>query len=103
MYSWIVTRDGEDRWFDSFQGAVEFFRKTLENFYESNNHDHSGIELYPFDVGCFFGYKYDQELITDEEIVVDSRMSRLMQYLFWLNDAENRSTTTGKSRSFRQN
>ena len=88
MYSWIVTRDGEDRWFDSFQKAVDYFRITLELFYKANYHDHSGIELYPFDVGSFFGYKYDQELITDEEIIVNARMSRLINYLYWLDDAE---------------
>lgn len=89
MYSWIVTQDREALRFESFQEAVEYYRKTLENFYKSNDHDGFGIALYPFDVGSFFSYKYDQELITDEEIITDARMGRLMYYLFWLNDVEN--------------
>ena len=93
---WKVTiNDKEEYRFVDFNDAVDCFRKNLANYLISHSHNspitdepiiftHSAV---PIDVAVHFGELYDSAKITDEEILVETRLSMLMESLL-CKDAE---------------
>lgn len=78
MDKWVVSYNGIDRYYDTFQDAVECFRSEIRRFVGFIDKELFIGDPLPFDAGCFFSYKSDESTITDEEIVVWDRLQTLL-------------------------
>ena len=89
MNKWIVTKDGIKEEFLNFKDALNIFLNEIADhiWYNSScNRDEENDWVYndcsiPFAVGVFFNSKYDERTITDEEIVLESRLHMLLGHL----------------------
>lgn len=79
---WILNIDGSIIEYNDFDAAVKGFKAAInaalddEKFFDS-------ADFTPFPLGAFISYKYDKDSISDEEIVVSTRVSLLMSSLCW--------------------
>ena len=76
MAKWILTVDNETFEFDNFSDAVTMLKAEISKHMEINE-DVFGREGEPFTPNAFLSCKYDDGTISDEEIVVQTRMSML--------------------------
>lgn len=76
MNKWFLTIDNEAVEFDNFNDAVAMLKAEISKHMEMNE-DVFGEEGEPFESGAFFFSKYEDGTITDEEIVVQTRMTML--------------------------
>ena len=87
MPQWIVqTEEGQQR-YNGFEEAVAAFRQIIREYIEGND-EIFGRDSTPFQVGAFFGYKYDEGIISDEEIVVSTRLDNLLNSFRFNNQEE---------------
>ena len=87
MDKWGVSCNGTDRYFDTFQEAVIHFKTEICIFANQIHRNLLIPDPMPFDAGCFFSYKFDWD-ITDEEIVVYTRLTMLLGSLHIQNTEE---------------
>lgn len=77
MLQWIVQTEEFQQKYESFEEAVATFRQIIREYIEGNE-EIFGCDSTPFQVGAFFGYKYDEGIISDEEIVASTRLDNLL-------------------------
>lgn len=77
MNKWIVTSSNLEKSFDCFSDAVVFFRGVIINYIKTNK-DIFVHNCMPFQPGAFFFYKFNDGVITDEEIVIEYRITNLL-------------------------
>lgn len=82
MAKWILTVDNETFEFDNFSDAVTMLKAEISKHMEVNE-DIFGREGEPFTPDTFLSSKYDEGTISDEEIVVQTRMSMLCRSFIW--------------------
>lgn len=82
MAKWILTVDNETFEFDNFSDAVTMLKAEISKHMEVNE-DIFGREGEPFTPDVFLSSKYDDGTISDEEIVVQTRMSMLCRSFIW--------------------
>ncbi len=82
MAKWILTVDNETFDFNNFTDAVTMFKAEISKHMEANE-DIFGREGEPFTPDVFLSSKYDDGTISDEEIVVQTRMSMLCKSFMW--------------------
>ena len=82
MAKWILTVDNETFEFDNFSDAVTMLKAEISKHMEINE-DVFGREGEPFTPDAFLSCKYDDGTISDEEIVVQTRMSMLCRSFIW--------------------
>ena len=82
MAKWILTVDNETFEFDNFNDAVTMLKAEISKHMEINE-DIFGREGEPFTPDAFLSCKYDDGTISDEEIVVQTRMSMLCRSFIW--------------------
>ena len=80
MKQWILTTNGETQVFDEFLNAVHQLKNTIHKHVDFNK-DVYGITCLPDGVGAFFGYKFDEGIGTDEEIVIEARLNQVLDSL----------------------
>ena len=78
MNKWIVRYNGAEKLFDWFSDAVFYFRRSINEYFESNKEVFARDSYMPSQPGAFFFYKYDEGIITDQEIAIESRISKLL-------------------------
>ena len=82
MTKWILTVDNETFDFNNFNDAVTMLKAEISKHMEINE-DIFGREGEPFTPDVFISSKYDDGTISDEEIVVQTRMSMLCRSFIW--------------------
>ena len=82
MAKWILTVDNETFNFDNFSDAVTMLKAEISKHMEVNE-DIFGREGEPFTPDAFLSCKYVDGTISDEEIVVQTRMSMLCRSFIW--------------------
>lgn len=82
MSKWILTVDNETFEFDHFSDAVTMLKAEISKHMEVNE-DIFGRDGEPFTPDAFLYCKYVDGTITDEEIVVQTRMSMLCRSFIW--------------------
>ena len=82
MAKWILTVDNETFDFNNFSDAVTMLKAEISKHMEINE-DIFGREGEPFTPDVFLSSKYDNGTISDEEIVVQTRMSMLCRSFIW--------------------
>ena len=96
MCEWKVTiNNKEEIYFVNFHDAVQSFRNNLADYLI--NHSHNSLitdepilytrSAVPMDIATYFGELYDTAKMTDEEILIETRLSMLMESLL-CKDAE---------------
>ena len=71
MDKWVVSCNGTDQYFDTFQDALKHFGSIVHRFVFDSDKKFFFSDPMPFDAGCFFNYKFEnRSVISDEEIVV---------------------------------
>ena len=90
MGKWLLTVNNEEYIFDSFEEVTQAFLLTIRHHiweYSYNNKESKGLEVFgnwgtPLSIMSFFGYKYDELKITDEEILIQTRLDMLMRCFY---------------------
>lgn len=77
MKQWILTINGEPQVFDDFIKAVRKLKNIIHKHVDFNK-DVYEITCLPDDVGAFFNYKFDEGIVTDEEIVIEARLKQAL-------------------------
>ena len=92
MAKWELTNGDKKEVFTSFDDATRVYRLLIKKLMEENPDALSG-GLVPFQIEAFFGRKYDDGSISDEDIVVSERLSMLLDSFMWLSkeDAKQRA------------
>ena len=81
MDMWVILDEsGKKRVFPSFKKASDVFRKMIKDYIYDNNDVFLGDSM-PFQVGCYFAFRWDEGKITDEEIAINARLQRLLDSL----------------------
>lgn len=95
MSKWIVNLNDEQFEFESFLDGVNYFKNKIKDHFQQYNYDGDDTKLVVYTQRCvpdFVGYflegDYKDLDILDEEIILDTRLSMLMQYMFCLNIKE---------------
>ena len=87
---WVLKiNDKEEYHFMNFNVAAECFRSYLANYLISHSHNSQVTDepilfarsAVPMDIMVHFGQLYDAAKITDEEILIETRLSMLMESL----------------------
>lgn len=82
MHKWILNVNEETFEFDNFNDAVTMLKAEISKHMEVNE-DIFGREGEPFTPDTFLSCKYVYGTISDEEIVVQTRMSMLCRSFIW--------------------
>lgn len=86
---WVLTQDGQTAEFASFEDAVNEFRHRIQKHMQ--DYEECYFDGLPFEVGAFFAAREDNE-ITDEEIAVSHRLSKLTSCLTFSSIASSTAT-----------
>lgn len=83
---WIVKHNGVEKTFDWFSDATLYFRSSINEYFESNKDVFAHDSYIPSQLGVYFFYKYDEGIITDQEIAIESRISKQLDSFKFLYD-----------------
>lgn len=89
MSKWVVTLNNNKSEYDGFKEALAFFLKEVsEYFWKHTRLNNESTEIFVFDstclpdsLGTFFYHLLDDRIITDEEILLETRLSMLLSHL----------------------
>lgn len=87
MNNWVLNNNNAIRKYNSFEEAINEFLKIIKDhlWINSDNNKENESTVYgyscePFSFEVFFHTKYQDRTITDEEIVLESRIGMLLDY-----------------------
>ena len=81
---WILKINDKTKYYDNFYDAVDLIRNVLYEHFDKYKQCY--YDRVPFSVGVLEGALYDDNSITDEQIVVFQRISMLLNRLLEINE-----------------
>ena len=89
MSKWFVTLNNNKSEYDRFEDALAVFLKEVsEYFWKHTYANKESTEIVVFDstylpdsLGAFFSYLYHERMITDDEILLETRLRMLLSHL----------------------
>ena len=86
MNKWLMILNSEKIEFDNFENATSSFIKEIHKYFWKHtyaNKESTDVKVFdseccPDELGSFFYYLYSEAKITDDEIVLDSRLRMLL-------------------------
>lgn len=85
---WLLTLSDKKIELDSFNNALQLFLKKISEYvwkHSCVNKESTEVSVFdstfvPDSIGAFFNYLHDDRKITDDEIILESRLSMLCSY-----------------------
>ncbi|MCR5491613.1 MAG: hypothetical protein K6F32_05750 [Bacilli bacterium] len=89
MSKWLVTLNNDKSEYDSFEDALAVFLKEVSEYFRKHsyvNKESTEIDVFdstnlPDSLGAFFNYLYNDRIITDNEILLETRLRMLLSRL----------------------
>ena len=85
MDRWKIEYDNITKYYENFSDAVDYFRSCIYNYIIEND-EIFAKSCIPFQPEVFYHYKFENGIITDEEIAVGVRAKRLLDTLSFPSD-----------------
>ncbi len=98
MSKWLVTLNNDKSEYDSFEDALAVFLKEVREYFWKHTQgpwNKESTEVFVFDsdnlpdsLGAFFTYLYNDRIITDDEILLETRLRMLLSRLGYNNPVQ---------------